>query len=130
MPPWSRPRWADEPTMLTLGTVVEALTGQAYPFLDQGVTVGAIDSPPVVPVFLFRRPSPPAALQSSAGHWRAKLNLRVIGITGSVGKSSSKELAAEVLEGRYRTLRNPGNLNNEIGLPLSMLRLTEMHQRG
>jgi UDP-N-acetylmuramoyl-tripeptide--D-alanyl-D-alanine ligase len=43
----------------------------------------------------------------------------VIGITGSVGKSTTKELVAEVLSQRYRTLKSPGNLNNEIGLPLS-----------
>src|SRR4030042_647773 len=53
MPPWSRPRWADEPTMLTLGTVGEALTGQAYPFLDQVVTDGAIDSRLAIPGSLF-----------------------------------------------------------------------------
>ena len=57
------------------------------------------------------------------------MNLRVIGITGSVGKSTTKEMAAGVLDQRYRTIRNPGNYNNEIGLPLSLLRLTEMHER-
>lgn len=70
-----------------------------------------------------------AALQQIARHWRAKLSLRVIGVTGSVGKSTTKELAADVLETRYRTLRNPGNQNNEIGVPLSLLRLTEAHER-
>jgi UDP-N-acetylmuramoyl-tripeptide--D-alanyl-D-alanine ligase len=68
------------------------------------------------------------ALQRIAAFWRGGLTLRVIGITGSVGKSTTKELAAEVLEQRYRTLRNPGNMNNEIGLPLTLLRLTEGHQ--
>ena len=68
------------------------------------------------------------ALQRIAASWRGGLSLRVIGITGSVGKSTTKELAAEVLEQRYRTLRNPGNMNNEIGLPLTLLRLTEGHQ--
>lgn len=70
-----------------------------------------------------------AALQQVARHWRAQLSLRVIGVTGSVGKSTTKELAADVLETRYRTLRNPGNQNNEIGVPLSLLRLTEAHER-
>ena len=70
-----------------------------------------------------------AALQMIARHWRRKLDVRVIGITGSVGKSTTKELVAEVLEQRYRTLRNEGNLNNEIGLPLTLLRLGEGHQR-
>ncbi|MEW6568125.1 MAG: UDP-N-acetylmuramoyl-tripeptide--D-alanyl-D-alanine ligase [Chloroflexota bacterium] len=69
------------------------------------------------------------ALQQIARHWRDQLTLRVIGVTGSVGKSTTKELAADVLERRYRTLRNPGNQNNEIGVPLSLLRLTESHER-
>ena len=68
------------------------------------------------------------ALQQLARFWRRKLNIRVIGITGSVGKSTTKELVAEVLEQRYRTLKNPGNLNNEIGLPISLLRLSEGYQ--
>jgi UDP-N-acetylmuramoyl-tripeptide--D-alanyl-D-alanine ligase len=69
------------------------------------------------------------ALQQIAGHWRSQLPVRVIGVTGSVGKSTTKELTADVLDVRYRTVKNPGNLNNEIGLPLSLLRLTESHER-
>jgi len=68
------------------------------------------------------------ALQNVAAFWRRRLNLRVVGITGSVGKSTTKEMVTEVLSQRYRTLKNPGNLNNEIGLPLTLLRLTEGHQ--
>lgn len=69
------------------------------------------------------------ALQQMARYWRSRLDVRVIGITGSVGKSTTKEVAAELLERRYRTLRNPGNLNNEIGLPLTVLKLTDVHSR-
>jgi UDP-N-acetylmuramoyl-tripeptide--D-alanyl-D-alanine ligase len=69
------------------------------------------------------------ALQETARFWRHKLEPRVIGITGSVGKSTTKEVTAEVLNQRYRTLKNPGNLNNEIGLPLTLLSLDEGHQR-
>ena len=69
------------------------------------------------------------ALQQIARFWRRKLDLRVIGITGSVGKSSTKEMVAEVLGQRYRTLKSPGNLNNEIGLPLTMLRLGSGYER-
>jgi len=68
------------------------------------------------------------ALQEVARFWRRKLNVRIIGITGSVGKSTTKELVAEVLSQRYRTLKNPGNLNNEIGLPLTLLSLSEGYQ--
>ena len=69
------------------------------------------------------------ALQQIARHWRRKLDLRVIGVTGSVGKSTTKELIYEVLSHRYRTLKNPGNQNNEIGLPLAILRLGAGYQR-
>lgn len=69
------------------------------------------------------------ALQQIARYWRRKLDLRVVGITGSVGKSTTKEMVSEVLSTRYRTLNSPGNLNNEIGLPLTMLRLSTGHQR-
>jgi UDP-N-acetylmuramoyl-tripeptide--D-alanyl-D-alanine ligase len=70
-----------------------------------------------------------AALQQIARFWRRQLDLRVIGITGSVGKSTTKEMVAEVLSTRYRTLKSLGNLNNEIGLPLTMTRLSPGHQR-
>jgi UDP-N-acetylmuramoyl-tripeptide--D-alanyl-D-alanine ligase len=69
-----------------------------------------------------------AALQQIARFWRRKLNVRMIGITGSVGKSTTKEMVTEVLSTRYRTLKSPGNLNNEIGLPLSMTRLSSGYQ--
>lgn len=69
------------------------------------------------------------ALQQIARFWRRKLDLRVIGITGSVGKSTTKEMVAEVLSQRYNTLKSPGNLNNEIGLPLSILKLSSGYQR-
>jgi UDP-N-acetylmuramoyl-tripeptide--D-alanyl-D-alanine ligase len=69
------------------------------------------------------------ALQNIAAFWRKKLNVRVIGITGSVGKSTTKEVIGEVLSQRYHTLKNPGNLNNEIGLPLTLLKLGSGHER-
>ena len=70
-----------------------------------------------------------AALQQIARFWRAKLDLGVVGITGSVGKSTSKETIADVLSQRYRTLKSPGNMNNEIGLPLTILRLGHGYER-
>jgi UDP-N-acetylmuramoyl-tripeptide--D-alanyl-D-alanine ligase len=70
-----------------------------------------------------------AALQQIAHFWRRKLAPRVVGITGSVGKSTTKEVVAQVLAQRYRTLKSPGNLNNEIGLPLTILRMGPGHER-
>jgi UDP-N-acetylmuramoyl-tripeptide--D-alanyl-D-alanine ligase len=69
------------------------------------------------------------AMQRAAAAWRAQLDLRVVGVTGSVGKTTTKELIAAVLQTRYRTLKNEGNLNNEIGLPQTLLRLDEAHER-
>ena len=70
-----------------------------------------------------------AALQMAAKFWRGRLDLRVVGITGSVGKTTTKEIIAAVLGTRFRTLKSEGNLNNEIGLPLTLLKLTEAHER-
>lgn len=69
------------------------------------------------------------ALQALAKAWRARFDLRVVGITGSVGKTSTKELVHAVLGRRYHTLKSEGNLNNEIGLPLTLLQLRHEHQR-
>ena len=78
--------------------------------------------------FCLRVDNTVAALQQIARFWRRKLELRVIGITGSVGKSTTKEMVAEVLSTRYHTLKSPGNLNNEIGLPLTILKLSSGYQ--
>ena len=70
------------------------------------------------------------ALQDLSKWWRAKFgDLRVIAVTGSVGKSSTKELAASVLQRDFDTFKSEGNLNNEIGLPLMLLQLEPHHQR-
>lgn len=75
-----------------------------------------------------------SALQQLAAYWRNKIaalspGLRVIAVTGSLGKTTSKELIAQVLATRYRTLKSEGNYNNEIGLPLTLLKLTPGHER-
>jgi UDP-N-acetylmuramoyl-tripeptide--D-alanyl-D-alanine ligase len=68
-------------------------------------------------------------LQRLSGFWRARMPVTAIGITGSVGKTTTKETIANVLAQRFVTLRSEGNLNNEIGLPLTLLRLTPQDQR-
>ena len=65
------------------------------------------------------------ALQELGRHHRRCSGARVVGITGSVGKTTTKELTAAVLESRFEVFRTRGNLNNHIGLPLSLLALAD-----
>lgn len=66
---------------------------------------------------------PVTALQRLAAARRAQLPVTVVGVTGSVGKTSVKEVIAAITGQSFRTYRSPGNLNNEIGLPLSLLEM-------
>ncbi len=96
--------------------------------LRPDATLPGIRSMPL-PV-LLRVENTQRALQQLAKWWRSRFkNLRAIGITGSVGKSSTKELVATVLQRQFTVLKSEGNLNNEIGLPLTLLQLDETHQR-
>ncbi|WP_288887644.1 UDP-N-acetylmuramoyl-tripeptide--D-alanyl-D-alanine ligase [uncultured Eubacterium sp.] len=65
------------------------------------------------------------AIKDIAEYYRSNLSIKVVGITGSVGKTSTKEIIASVLEQKYKVLKTDGNFNNEIGLPLTIFRLTE-----
>lgn len=72
-------------------------------------------------VILIEVDEPLTALGALAAYWRTKFPIPVIGITGSVGKSSTKELLSGVLGTRRRVLKSPKSYNNEYGLPLSVL---------
>jgi UDP-N-acetylmuramoyl-tripeptide--D-alanyl-D-alanine ligase len=74
---------------------------------------------------LIKVPDTLAALQQLARHLREARKLTVVAITGSVGKTTTKEMTAGVLARRFRTGRSKGNLNNTIGCPLEVVRLEE-----
>ncbi len=65
------------------------------------------------------------AIKDIAEFYRKQLDIKVVGITGSVGKTSTKEMIASVLSEKYRVLKTLGNFNNELGLPLTVFRLRE-----
>lgn len=69
--------------------------------------------------------SSPRALQDIAKYYRMKKNFKVIGITGSVGKTSTKELVASVCATKFKTYKTIGNFNNELGLPLTLLQVED-----
>ena len=69
-----------------------------------------------------------AALKKLAAFYRQQLNITVVGITGSVGKTSTKEFVAGVLGTKYQVWKTQGNFNNEVGLPLTVLQLRDEHE--
>jgi len=109
-----------------IAALVERAPDGDWPVVD--VRSGASALPARLPVVIVVD-STLRALQAIARAWRARFDVRVIGITGSVGKTSTKELTAAVLSRRYRTLKSPGNQNNEIGVPLTLLNLRPEHER-
>ena len=68
------------------------------------------------------------ALKDIAKYYRSILDIKVVGVTGSVGKTSTKEVLASVLSERYCVLKTAGNFNNEVGLPLTVLRIRKEHE--
>ena len=68
------------------------------------------------------------ALADLAAFYRNTLDIKVVGITGSVGKTSTKETIASVLSQKYKVLKTDGNHNNEIGVPLTVFSITEEHE--
>ena len=68
------------------------------------------------------------ALKQVATFYRDNLTIPIVGITGSVGKTSTKEIISSVLSTRYNVLKTEGNFNNEVGLPLTILRIRDEHK--
>lgn len=68
------------------------------------------------------------AMQKIAAYYRDSLGIKVVGITGSVGKTSTKEMIASVLEQKFCVHKTAGNFNNEIGLPLTIFGIRKEHQ--
>lgn len=87
------------------------------------------DYPLETPSRLIRVKDPLTAYQQLALYHRKRFkNLKVVGITGSCGKTTSKDIIAGLLKSRFRLLNTPGNLNNEIGVPQTLLKLTPEHE--
>jgi UDP-N-acetylmuramoyl-tripeptide--D-alanyl-D-alanine ligase len=96
----------------------------------RGATGAIVERPVEADLAQYVVPSALGALQQLARQRRlGRPKLKVVAITGSVGKTTTKELVAAVLGSRYPLLKNEGNLNSEIGLPLVLLELTTRHRR-
>ncbi len=129
---------------LPAGCVFFALHGErfdgnkfAQQALESGASLAVIDNPEV---FAAYSQSPIAhsrillvedtllALQDLARAWRRELGLPIIAITGTNGKTTTKELLATVLSTKYNLHYTQGNLNNQIGVPLTLLQITRAHE--
>lgn len=99
-----------------------------YPLVDLR---NALTAPINIPdgQFCIRVENCLESIQEIARNRRNNLDIKAIGITGSVGKSSTKELVSEVLNRKYHTFKNPGNYNNEIGLPLTIMNMGSGYER-
>ena len=97
--------------------------------LEQGASVAVIDNPDyAIEGKTILVPDTLLALQELAREWRRMLNIPIIAITGTNGKTTTKELTAAVLATRYKVHYTQGNLNNQIGVPLTLLQLTRAHE--
>lgn len=101
------------------------LKGAAGVLVDAGQEVSAISDKKY---FVIQVKNTKRALGDLAKTYRSRFNIPVIAITGSNGKTTVKEMIAGILSQRYTVLKNEGNLNNEIGLPLTLFHLEKKHQ--
>ena len=108
---------------VTSGAVFVALKGEHFDgnaFVEQARQAGA--------EYIISGENALAELQDLARAWRRELGLPILGITGTNGKTTTKELCAAVLSTKYKLYYTQGNLNNQLGVPLTLLSITRAHE--
>lgn len=132
----NHPEVTTDSRRVTTGSLFFALRGERFngndyatKALEAGAAYAVVDNPDLKahPRMLYVS-NVLETLQQLAAHHRAQLGLPILAITGTNGKTTTKELCAAVLSRNYRLLYTEGNLNNHIGVPLTLLRLREDHQ--
>ena len=107
---------------VTPGCIFVALKGEHFDgnqFVDQALANGA--------AYVIKGENAVCDLQDLARAWRRELGLPIIGITGTNGKTTTKELTAAVLKTKYNLYYTQGNFNNSLGVPLTLLSMTRAH---
>ncbi len=96
--------------------------------VDNGAALVICEEEPSVEVPYILVEDTFEALKTVAAFYREQLDIPIIGVTGSVGKTSTKEMIAAVLETKFEVLKTQGNFNNEVGLPLTILSIRREHE--
>ena len=117
----------------SLFVAIKGARADGHTFIPQVMEKGALCSVSEqdlgdVPYPYIRVASCEQALKAIAEHYRRSLDIKVVGVSGSVGKTSTKEMIASVLSQRFSVLKTEGNFNNEIGLPLTVFNIREEHE--
>ncbi|MFZ4521544.1 MAG: UDP-N-acetylmuramoyl-tripeptide--D-alanyl-D-alanine ligase [Bacteroidales bacterium] len=129
----AHPQVSTDSRQIKPGSIFFALKGESFngnrfaaKALDSGAAYAIVDEPEfAVNQSCILVDDVLTTLQALACHHRQQYNIPVIGITGTNGKTTTKELVFQVLSKKYNTLATIGNLNNHIGVPLTLLNLTD-----
>lgn len=121
---------------VTPGCLFAAIPGErvdGHDYIASALEKGALCAlaqhiPEGVDSGLILVPDTVAALQAVAGFYRAQFDIPVLGITGSVGKTTAKEMTAAVLSQRFRVHKTGGNFNNDLGVPITLFGMDETHE--
>lgn len=117
------------------GALFVALSGPSFDGHDfvaaaaeRGAAAAIVERPLAADIAQIVTPDPLAALSAFAHEWRQQFHIPLVGVTGSNGKTTTKELIGSMLSRQGKTLVTRGNLNNHIGVPLTLLELTAEHR--
>ncbi len=116
-----------EPGAIFFGLRGERFDGNAFASqaLENGAALAVVDNPEYhLPGKTVLVDDALKTLQELAGFHRKKLGIPIVGLTGTAGKTTTKELIKAVLAKKYKTFGTTGNLNNHIGVPLTLLQIT------
>lgn len=120
-----------EPGFLFVAVKGERVDGHSFipAVFEKGAACVLVEEAPEAPAGPYIQVSSTLqAIQDIAAYYRRTLTIPVVGISGSVGKTSTKEMIASILGQHFHVLKTEGNFNNEIGLPLTIFRIREEHE--
>lgn len=119
-----------EPGWIFVATKGERVDGHSFvgQVMEKGALCVLVEQVPETECPYILVPDTFQAIKEIAAFYRSRLSCKVVGITGSVGKTSTKEMIAGTLSAKYNVLKTAGNFNNEVGVPLTLFRIREEHE--